>query len=250
MGALGHRSSTGDTRDWPVLQAQWARLGNTLLDLIFPRRCGGCGKPGREWCDACRAQIRAVGSSICPHCGRPQPQSAVCPHCRHTPLEINGIRSAVMFEGPAREAIHHLKYNGRTSLAEPLGDLLIESWQANPLPADMLVPVPLHQARLRERGYNQSALLGKRLAQATGLPLIEPALRRVKATVPQITLTAAERKANVQDAFEARAELVGGKRVLLIDDVCTTGSTLEACQLALKRASAQSVWALTLARAP
>ena len=93
-------------------------------------------------------------------------------------------------------------------------------------------------------------LLGKRLAQATGLPLVAAALRRVKATVPQITLTAAERQANVKDAFEARAELVQGKRVLLIDDVCTTGSTLEACQHALKRAGAQSVWALTLARAP
>jgi ComF family protein len=174
----------------------------------------------------------------------------VCPHCRHAPLEINGIRSAVIFEGPIREAIHHLKYNGRTSLAEPLGELLIEYWRANPLPADLIVPVPLHQARLRERGYNQSTLLGERLARASGLPLVESALRRVKATVPQITLTAAQRQANVQDAFEARAELVQGQRVLLIDDVCTTGSTLEACQRALKRAGAQSVWALTLARAP
>jgi len=155
-----------------------------------------------------------------------------------------------MFEGPLRQAIHHLKYNGRACLAEPLGSLIVERWEKAALPADLIVPVPLHPARLRERGYNQSTLLAHQLAQACGLPVVEDALRRVKATLPQITLNAEQRKVNVQDAFEAQADLVQGRRVLLIDDVCTTGATLAACSHALKQAGATSVWALTLGRAP
>jgi ComF family protein len=218
--------------------------------MLFPPRCAGCGQTGQLWCATCQAQAQVINGTVCPHCGRPQQQTLLCPQCRHSSIAIDGIRSAVIFEGPLRQAIHHLKYSGRTSLAEPLGSFLIARWQASPLPADMIVPVPLHQARLRERGYNQSTLLAGPLARASDLPIVEAALQRVKATMPQVALNAAERKANVQDAFEARADLVQGKRILLIDDVCTTGATLEACSHALKRAGAKSVWALTLGRAP
>ena len=155
-----------------------------------------------------------------------------------------------MFEGPLREAIHHLKYSGRTSLAEPLGSYLEASWRSASLPADLIVPVPLHVARQRERGYNQSALLAMPLSRVSKLPVVEPALKRVKATSPQVTLNAAERKANVCEAFEACGDLVQGRRVLLVDDVCTTGATLESSSIALRQAGAASVWALTLARAP
>ncbi len=255
MGILGHEFPLGDALPAPAAVCAppptvWARLQAALLDLVFPRRCGGCNRPGLAWCDVCRAQTRPVGDSICPRCGRPQPRPGVCPPCRHTPIEIDGIRSAVMFEGPVRKAIHHLKYTARTSLAEPLGAYLIEYWQTHPLPADLLIPVPLHAARSRERGYNQSTLLARQLARAAALPVREPALQRVKATVPQVTLNAAERKANVHEAFTADAGLVQGQRALLIDDVCTTGSTLEACSRALKQAGAAAVWALTLGRAP
>jgi ComF family protein len=156
----------------------------------------------------------------------------------------------VIFEGPLRQAIHHLKYSGRSSLAEPLGRFLTECWIAGPLPADLIVPVPLHKARLHERGYNQSTLLARQLARASGLPLAEEALKRIRATTPQVSLNAIEREANVRDAFEAHANLVVGRRILLVDDVCTTGATLDACSRALKQGGATSVWALTLARAP
>ncbi len=155
-----------------------------------------------------------------------------------------------MFEGPLREAIHHLKYSGRTSLAEPLGAYLEARWRSASLPADLIVPVPLHVARQRERGYNQSALLAIPLSRESKLPVVEPALKRIKVTSPQVTLNAAERKANVCEAFEACDDLVRGRRVLLVDDVCTTGATLESSSVALRRAGAASVWALTLARAP
>ena len=155
-----------------------------------------------------------------------------------------------MFEGPLRQAVHHLKYNGRWSLAEPLGRFMSARWQIAPLPADMIVPVPLHEARLRERGYNQSTLLARQLSCASGLPVMEEAVKRIKATALQVTLNAVEREANVRDAFQARADLVRGQQALLVDDVCTTGATLVACSRALKQAGALSVWAFTLARAP
>jgi ComF family protein len=247
---LGRSFSTGNTATRPAWQAQWGRLWTALLNLIFPLRCAGCGQIGAAWCPVCNAQVQVIGADVCPHCGRPQPNRFPCPQCRRSPIEIDGIRSAVIFEGPVRQAIHHLKYNGKIGLAEPLGSFLAERWRREPLPADMIVPVPLHQARLQERGYNQSMLLAEQLARASGLPVAEAALKRVKATMPQVTLNAVERKENVQDAFEARAELVQDKRILLVDDVCTTGATLEACSLALKQGGAKSVWALTLGRAP
>jgi len=236
--------------------ARWGQFRHALLDLVLPPRCAGCGQMGSLWCATCHAQVQVVHDPVCRRCGRPQspqadlPSKALCPQCRHSPREIESIRSAVIFEGPLRQAIHHLKYSGRSSLAEPLGRFLTECWIASPLPADLIVPVPLHEARLRERGYNQSTLLARQLARTSELPLAEEALKRVRATTPQVTLNAIEREANVRGAFEARADLVIGRRILLVDDVCTTGATLEACSRALKQGGATSVWGLTLARAP
>jgi ComF family protein len=241
----------------PAWQAQWGRLRNALLDLVFPPRCAGCGRSGSLWCSACQAEVLVIRDPVCSRCGRPQPlerglprDDRPCPQCRQFPLEIDGIRSAVMFEGPLRQAIHHLKYRGRTSLAEPLGELLSARWRAGPLPADLIVPVPLHASRLRERGYNQSTLLAQQLSHASGLPLVESALKRIRATSPQVTLNAAERKVNVSNAFEASGDIVRGRQVLLVDDVCTTGATLGSSSIALRQSGAASVWAITLARAP
>lgn len=236
----------------PAWRAGWGRFSAALLDLIFPPRCAGCGAGGSLWCCTCQASVHMIGDPVCSHCGRPligpRPDD-LCAPCRQSPLQIDGIRSAVAFEGPLRQAIHRLKYGGSASLAGPLGTFLSARWQASPLPADTIVPVPLHVSRVRERGYNQSTLLAEQLSRATGLPLGEGALKRVRATAPQITLSAAERKLNVRDAFQASADAARGRQVLLVDDVCTTGATLESCSIALRRAGAASVWAFTLARA-
>ena len=246
MRVLGPTFGNGTT--WLV---RWGRFRNALLDLVLPPCCAGCGHSGSLWCATCNSRVQVVHDPVCSRCGRPlRSPEDLCPQCRHSPHEIDGIRSVVVFEGSLRQAIHHLKYTGRSSLAEPLGSFLSAYWRACPLPADLIVPVPLHAARWRERGYNQSTLLATQLSRASGLPLIEAALIRIRATAPQITLNAAEREANVSGAFEAHADLVHGRRVLLVDDVCTTGATLAACSQALKQAGATSVWALTLARAP
>jgi ComF family protein len=173
----------------------------------------------------------------------------LCARCQTSPLKIERIRSAVYFEGVLRQAMHHLKYRRRTTLAEPLGGLMVAYWMQHPSPVDVVVPVPLHAARLRERGYNQAALLGCELARRTGLAVDEQTLVRQRATAPQVDLNAEQRKENVHDAFCCSSNALAGKRVLLIDDVCTTGATLEACAVALHEGGARSVQALMLARA-
>lgn len=170
--------------------------------------------------------------------------------CRRDPLRINGIRSVALFDGVLREAIHRLKYRGLRSLAVPLGQMLVDYWRAHPLPVDVVVPVPLHPRRERERGYNQAVLLAREFSKSTGLSLMEEGLARVRETPPQIGLNAAERKVNVRGAFRCQRQELRGKKVLLLDDVCTTGATLEACSMALWEAGARSVWGLTLARTP
>ena len=148
-----------------------------------------------------------------------------------------------------REAIHRLKYSNSQDLAAPLGEMMVSYWQDVHLPADVIVPVPLHTRRLRERGYNQASLLARELGKGVGLPVLENALNRVRDTAPQVDLNTEERKENVHGAFHCPDDRLAGKRVLLVDDVYTTGATLEACSLALKQRGVRTVWALTLARA-
>jgi ComF family protein len=173
----------------------------------------------------------------------------LCLRCQDASLQIDGVRSVAFLENPMRKAIHRLKYSNARDLAAPLGEMMVSYWQDIQLPADVIVPVPLHARRLRERGYNQAALLARELGRGVGLPVLEDALVRVRETSPQIDLNAKERKENVRGAFHCPDDRLTGKSVLLVDDVYTTGATLEACSLALKQRSVHTVWALTLARA-
>ena len=184
---------------------------------------------------------------LCPLCGRPQASSIPCSRCVSWTAEIDGIRSPFRFEGIVRQAIYKLKYGNLRALAAPLAQMLYPYIIENPVPGDVLVPVPLHHKRLRERGYNQSALLSRKLSELTGLPLITDHLIRERDTHPQaLTETASQRQSNVADAFCSRE--LRDREVLLIDDVATSGATLNACAAALKAAGATSVWGLVLAR--
>jgi len=153
-----------------------------------------------------------------------------------------------LFDGPLRHAIHALKYRRLASMADPLGDALAAFWATADLPADLVVPVPLHAARQRERGYNQAELLARRVGRAAGVTMRAHALKRTRETAVQMSLNAADRRANVSGAFFCEDSAVRGMAVLVIDDVCTTGSTLDACARALLEAGASVVRGLTLAR--
>jgi ComF family protein len=165
------------------------------------------------------------------------------------PHQVPRIRAVFYFEAAIREAVHRFKYDGVTALGQPLGYLMADYWLTHPTQSDMIVPVPLHPERRRKRGFNQAALLAKELSERVDLAMDATTLVRRRATASQVGLDVEQRKSNVRDAFHCTTDRLANRRVLLIDDVCTTGSTLEACALALWEGGVVSVEALTLARA-
>lgn len=164
-------------------------------------------------------------------------------------MEADGLRSVFRFEGLVRHAIHRFKYGNFKALRAPLSELMSQYLRDHPLPVEVVVPVPLHPHRLRERGYNQAELLAWGLGDGLGLPRSVLSLERRLSGPPQVrSRSRQERWQNVAGAFVVRGSELSGKRVLLVDDVCTTGATLNACAHALKAAGSAEVWGLTLAR--
>ena len=160
-----------------------------------------------------------------------------------------GVLCSLGFDGVMRQTIHQLKYRNLRAIAVPLAKLLQDYIITNPVPGEVLAPVPLHRKRLRERGYNQSSLLAKELGKLINLPVVDDYLIRERHAPPQTrTKTVDERQSNVADAFICRDHRLQDKQVLLIDDVSTSGATLDACATTLKAAGVTSVWGLVLAR--
>ncbi len=228
---------------------QLEKFKGIALDFIFPRYCVGCGREGDFICAACLKTVNRVLPLICPKCGRPQPSGVLCPDCVNWSSYIDGIRSPFRFEGVVREAVHQLKYGNLRALSPTLAQFLFEYLDDSPLPADVIIPVPLHPKRLRERGYNQSELIAAELSKLSGSPLVKNSLIRQKNTLPQAkTTNVNQRQSNIAGAFICIDEQVKNKEVILIDDVSTSGNTLDACAKAMKAAGAISVWGLTVAR--
>lgn len=233
----------------------------TVLDWLFPPTCGGCGKTGVRWCEPCQNQIQPITSNFCPVCGdllplppspagpSPAGDSALCANCRQRPPAFQELRSYGVFQGPLRKAIHRLKYQKDVGMGEALSKHLIELYNHLKWEIDWITPVPLNKTRERERGYNQSGLLGRPLAYAVQKPYRPDVIKRSRNTHSQVGLNAAERQKNVEDAFSIRTDQVRGKVILIVDDVATTGSTINACARALRDAGASAVYGLTLARA-
>ena len=213
------------------------RLWQELLELLFPAHCAACRRHGAWLCDACLADVPGQG----------QLQLVPWPHLAAGGLM--GVYSLSPHAHPLREAVHALKYGGVRVLAPPLAALLAEGLAECPLWVDTLVPVPLHIARIRQRGYNQSELLARALGDECALAVSCGDLVRHRPTRSQVGLSADQRQANVDGAFACRPDAFAGERVLLIDDVLTTGATLTACATALRGAGAVEVWGLTLTHA-
>jgi ComF family protein len=267
MPSLEHPPALAPSR--PAVPA-WRQWLTAAVDLVFPPFCPVCAArlgPGRRdpLCGACWDRLERIAPPCCRLCGLPfeafaaggvMSEAAVlggslCGACRRQRPPWAYARAAARYGDCAREALHAFKFGGRRALAAPLGDLLAELGPALPLTAvDVVVPVPLHPRRERERGFTQSWLLARRLAAAWGLTARADVLARRVATAAQTELGAAARRLNVRDAFTVRRpELVAGRHVLLVDDILTTGATAAECVAALRSGGAATVGVVTVARA-
>ncbi|MDI6857810.1 MAG: ComF family protein [Dehalococcoidia bacterium] len=224
------------------------RIGETALDAVLPPRCVGCGRFGSFLCDRCESGLIPAGPPRCEICWQPVVHPPTCARCRTQRPAFEGLRAAYVFEGVARELVHALKYRQQRALAAPAAALLARHLEKHPVPFDIVVPVPLHPHRERTRGYNQSALIARGLARKLDVPVAEKALVRQRNTRSQAERPSAEeRRANVAGAFAYGGSPLAG-RALLVDDVSTTGATLDSCARVLRENGAASVWALTFAR--
>ncbi|WP_246318837.1 ComF family protein [Peteryoungia desertarenae] len=230
-----------------------------LSDLLYPPCCAHCHihtGSHRALCPSCWSEIRFIERPFCDVLGTPfaydEGEGAVSPEAIANPPAFDRLRSATVHDGVARHLVHALKYRDRTDLAPMMASWMARAARAELHAADAIIPVPLHRLRMFRRMFNQSAELGRHLAMATDRAFLPEALIRRKRTEQQIGLTANARALNVRNAFlvpEGREDLVFGRRLVLVDDVYTTGATVNAAAKALRRAGAADITVLTFARA-
>ena len=218
------------------------------LDWLFPPVCAGCGISRIRWCVDCTRTSVRLKPPCCPICGRPGDFDLICDLCQSTSPSFTALRSWAVYTGPVQNAIHRLKYGRDIALGEILATFLFRLCQKQEWMVDLIIPVPLSQDRMAKRGYNQASLLAKPLAYKLNVDYSNSMLFRDRDTISQVGLSAKERKDNVWGAFRARKNLLRDKNVLLVDDVITTGSTLNACSEALRIEGAKNVFCVTLAR--
>ena len=227
-----------------LYQVAWAGL-----DWLYPPHCGGCGKAGSRWCADCDQQTHCIPSTICQICGRVMKTAGLCPACRKNPPPFVALRSWAIFNGPLRKALHRLKYSRDIAMGEILARPLVKMLHQLEWKIDLVTSVPVGVARRAERGYNQATLLALPLALAGGIPFRSQALLKTRETRSQVGLDPVQRRENVLGAFQACSEIVAARRVLVVDDVTTSGATIDVCASALREAGAHQVFGLTLARA-
>ena len=222
-----------------------------LLNLLYPSKCPSCGNASDVFyhspiCASCWSKIKKYSGPSCRICAMPfsSGYAEICLQCLKEAPPFSKVINYGLYEGALAEAINHLKFHGLKRLAKPLGRLLLSL----DLPAmDGIVPVPLSIKRLRERGFNQSLLIARVISKEARVPLLMDVLLKKKETPPQTGLSAKERLSNLKGSFEVRED-IKGLRLLLVDDVITTGTTVMECSEELLKAEAEEVAVLTLAR--
>jgi ComF family protein len=236
-------------------------LFRALLDVLFPPLCLACKSPAPDageilLCAACREKIFSIQSPLCSICGLPfhteQGMDHSCGGCITDPVAFTAARAAFVYDGTIKELIHRFKYGKKVYVSGPLA--LQASRCLAPFitasGAELIIPVPLHKQRLRQRGFNQAVLIAGVFAKAWRLPLSRNNLCRIRWTEPQIQLSFNDRSTNVRGAFAVNDPVqIKGRRLLLVDDVYTTGSTVAECAKILKKAGAGEIFVATIARA-
>lgn len=235
-------------------------ITSTIQSLLFPAGAGCplCGRRGSPLhiCQVCLEMWAELADGLvpCERCGRFQNATEgenICQDCRNSDPPYYIARGVAPYEGPVRDALHNFKFCGRRDLAYPFGEL-IASLAVSLFPVRSLaavIPVPLHEGRLRERGFNQAALLSERVSRILKIPLSEEALIRTRETPSQTSLSREQRLANLKGVFEVGKDVLGlkGKDVLLVDDVYTTGATVQECSEVLKTSGVREIYVVTLA---
>ena len=236
-----------------------------LFDWLYPPRCRACqgrilGRDAEYFCEHCREHIQLVGHPLCNVCGRPFPDASgddhECGVCLERPPQFIAARAWACYpredDHPLREVVQKFKYARKVSLGRPLGRLMARGCQEflREIDPDVIVPVPLYPKRLRWRGFNQSVLLAREVSRAYGIPMDLFLLQRRHETAAQTRLAEEERRRNVRGAFTLDPDRpIRGKRVLIVDDVYTSGATVNECSRTLKQGGAKEIYVLTLARA-
>jgi len=241
-----HHPGKGDGLS--ILQGTLLNICSGMRQLLPAQPCVLCGSMSRDglWCAACDLALPYLDAPHCPVCALPVPGGEVCGHCLAHPPKFSRSVALFGYTFPLDKLIHTMKYGEQLALAHAFGRKLAQRLAGTPLP-DCIIPMPLHPARLRDRGFNQSLLLGTGIARELDIELLPRACHRVRDTPPQSALPWDERKNNVRGAFRCDADLAG-KHVALVDDVLTTGATLNALAEAVKKRGAGEVSAWVVAR--
>jgi len=226
-----------------------------FLDLLFPKFCISCGKKESYLCQDCFSLIDIAERQYCPFC--PQPRVVIdgrtCNFCQRS-KKLAGLYSATSYDNfIVKKTVNQFKYAYIKELAKPLSSLivahLINLNQVESFLSFILIPIPLHKKKLKQRGFNQAEEIGKELSKNLEAPILNNVLIKTKQTSAQVELKKEEREKNIKGAFFCqKPELVRDKKILLVDDIFTTGSTMEECALTLKRAGAKEIWGIVVAR--
>jgi len=225
---------------------------NSFLNILFPETCPVCQHPAKAHitapiCTDCWQTVTPYEGPMCRRCGTPliSDVSAICGECLAHEPAFSCARSFGLYEGVLKRAISLLKFYGIKRLSRPLSDVLLNM---NIPRADVVIPVPLHEKRLRKREFNQSALIAKYLAAGMGIRVMLNGLVKVRDTMPQVGLSSQERKKNIKGAFSVENNsLITDKEIVLVDDVVTTGATVRECSKVLKKAGARNIYVITIA---
>jgi ComF family protein len=242
------------------LREELSTLREALSDLLFPPRCAFCDDDSKDvsrcsFCEECLGSLRPIEPPICERCGMPvpslmEPSAKFCGRCLSDPPPYTRARYGVQYEGALRDALLRFKFGGHLSVGRALSELLLETFEKHFASSDfdIIVPIPMYDRRLPSRGFNQAVILAEGVESGTGIPLDRFSFRKIKDTPPQVGLTRRERVANLKRSFSvSKPDRIRGRRILLIDDVATTGSTIEEASRTLLKAGAGRVEALVLA---